>query len=233
MSPRGDADATHRGDKQARRAGRYPDGTTANGGPNAGAPPGPVAADELRHERGGADRAQQQQHREKHDRCAGRTASARAATRAAVRRAAMARRPATRAADGADGDRRHVMARRTCSRCRRRSGCSADCAESGSSLRRMFLMWASIARSNDSTSVPRTASSSCARVKTRPGCRASVASSWNSVGVRSIGVPARADRHAARTSMRQIGAAEDVVAAGAGARRAAAPRARARPARAG
>src|SRR6266545_4766910 len=53
----------------------------------------------------------------------------------------------------------------------------------------MFFTCASMARSYDSKATPCTASRSCPRVKTRPGSRAMVSNSWNSVGVRSTGLP--------------------------------------------
>src|SRR3954453_20474645 len=62
---------------------------------------------------------------------------------------------------------------------------------SGSSLRRMFFTWLSMARSKASASVPRAASSKSAPVNTRPGWRARVARIWNSVGVRSMSSPPR------------------------------------------
>ena len=113
------------------------------------------------------------------------------------------RQPGCRAdlrASGYEAEARSLVDR-TCTRCRRRCRCSRRAAPR-SSLRRMFLMCESMARSNDSAADPRTASSSCARVKTRPACRASVTRSWNSVGVKSIGCPSRVTRMRVRVDGR-------------------------------
>ena len=88
-------------------------------------------------------------------------------------------------ADGRDWDRQDVAEdAAACNKVGRAAGVQDEMEwvvnkrgrrESASIFRRMFFTCASMARSNDSTSVPRTASRSCARVNTRPGRRASAA----------------------------------------------------------
>ena len=142
----------------------------------------------------------------------GRTAPAPAPVRAEVPcRGGHAPRAARAAASCRN---RAIIRRRTCSRRRTPSARIADRAGSGSIFRRRFLTCASIARSNDSTSSPRIASSSWPRVNTRPGCRIIVASSSNSVASRSIAHVPTLCLHA-RHVERDVGGSNDIAVAGA------------------
>ena len=109
---------------------------------------------------------------------------------------------------------------------------SADCRGSGSSLRRRFLMCASIARSNDSTSSPRIASSSCAAREHPAGLTRQRRQQLELGGGEIDGAVADARLHP-RLVERDVAGADDVAAIRRRRRFAGTPRARARRAPSG